>query len=103
MTTPATEVSLDSWLRVGQFLMYIIGIGAVLYRMGGMSKKFEMQGEQQAKQIDELEKAILELNKVVVAQAISTTRLDNQAVQMTQMQAEISALRRGEGFIVRER
>lgn len=95
--------NLDPWLRVGQFVMYVVGIGAVLYRMGGMSKKFEMQGDTQAGQIAKLETAILELNKVVVAQAISTTRLDNQAVQMTQMQAEIAALRRGEGFIVRER
>ncbi len=92
----------DIWLRIGQFVASLLAIGAVLYKMGAMSKSFEMRGDQQAAQITKLETAILKLNDVVVTQAISTTRLDNQETQITQMQTEIGLLRRGRGFIQRE-
>jgi hypothetical protein len=93
---PTPEDS-ETWLKIGQIVIYVLGIAGVLWRMSGMAKSFEMRGHEQAKQIDKLELAVLKLNDVVIQQAVSTARLDNQGVQITQLLAEMSALHRERG------
>jgi hypothetical protein len=91
--------SIDQILRIGQFIMFILGIAGVLWKLSGMATKFEMTGKAHGERMDKMEISIAKLVDVQVAQAVQNARLDNHGAQITTLLNEVSALRRGEGFI----
>jgi hypothetical protein len=93
---------IDSALRVGQLIVFAIGIGAVLWRLSGLATKLEVTGQFQAVRMDKIELALDKLSNVVITQAAEKTRLDNQESAIAQLRDDIRLLREGRGFI-RER
>lgn len=49
--------------RLAEVILVIIGIGGILYKLGGMTEKFEMIGKQQAVEISDLKDAVKEFVK----------------------------------------
>lgn len=99
MSPPNDLNAVDSALRVGQLIVFAIGIGAVLWRLSGLATKLEITGQFQGVRMDKIELALDKLSNVVITQAAEKTRLDNQETQITQMRDEIKMLREGRGFI----
>jgi hypothetical protein len=50
-------------------------------------------------EIHEMNTELAELKKVVVVQAVQTTRIDNIRDQLTMLQRNVEDLRRGDGFV----
>lgn len=91
---PDSANTLSIALQVAEILAIVVGGGMTLVKLGGITTRFEMIGEQQGREIKELKESVQELNKVVTAQALQSLRLDTQGVQLNQLRDEISDLRR---------
>jgi regulator of replication initiation timing len=59
-------MDLETAYRFAEFLLVVIGIGGILYRLGRMTEKFEQVGQQQAQEISELKNSVKELVKTNV-------------------------------------
>jgi hypothetical protein len=94
--------SLDSALRIGQFAIYAIGIGTVLWRLSSLATALQMTGKFQGDRMDKIEDTLEKLSVVLVQQASEKVRLDAMWTQISEMRSEINLLRSGKGFI-RER
>ena len=87
----------DVLFKSGQFIVVLIGIGTVLWKLSAMMARFEMHGEK----IERMETGLAEMSKAMTTLAVQTNRLDSQGAQIATLQKEIADLRRGEGFIQR--
>ena len=62
--------------RLAELGVFLLSVAGLLYRLGGMTARFELIGAQQAVEIKELKDSIKEIQKVITAQALTTQRLD---------------------------
>jgi hypothetical protein len=88
----------DVLFKSGQFIVVLIGIGTVLWKLSAMMARFEMHGEK----IERMETGLAEMSKAMTTLAVQTNRLDSQGAQIVDLQKEIADLRRGVGFKQRE-
>lgn len=88
----------DTLFRTGQFIVVLIGIGTVLWKLSAMMTRFDMHGTQ----IAEMKTGLAEMSKAMTVLAVQSNRLDSQEAQIAILQNEISDLRRGVGFKQRE-
>ena len=100
--SPPTSNDLADILKVLEILAVIGSAGALLYRIGKLTGKFEQIAEQHGVRMDKMEKALEKLTDSSTKLIENTTRLDVQGTQLAEMRKEINQLREGRGFI-RER
>lgn len=104
---PAEFASLvDPFLKGLEIITVGAGAGAVFYKLGQTTQKFEMIGAQQAKEITQLQASVEKvaigqnrMEELITKVALQGQRLDNQAERINMLDKRIDELRRGEGLI----
>lgn len=85
-------------------LLTVLGnLAAVIwgvFKIGKAVSRFEFIGEQQAKEIAALQKAVGKVGDILIEMAVQSTRMDDLTQRMSQAEAMIDDLRRGEGMIL---
>jgi len=78
--------------KIAEIAAIISGVGATIYRLGGMAKEFRMMGKFQADQIDEMKTTLKELanqnirlNIFEERQMLQGKRLDRIETSMTEV------------------
>lgn len=92
---------LDTWLRVGNIALVLIGIGGVLVKMSALATKLEMVGTRTTTEISELKTNVAKLQEVIVAQALSDRDISDLRRQLDRVSEEVKDLRHGRGFVQR--
>lgn len=82
------QAAVDLLFKIGQFSVFAIGLGTVLWKLSAMMTRFDMHGDK----IEKMETGLAEMSKAMTVLAVQTNRLDG-------LDREIAALRRGKGFI----
>jgi cell division protein FtsB len=89
-------MTMETWVTIGgivvQTTLFLLGGYAMVLRNDWSTKA--LKAELEAMQ-DQLKK----LAEVITIQAVQTTRIDNLASQVTQMDRRVEDLRRGNGYI----
>ena len=100
MGFPSTDTSaLGDILKFAEIIS-IVGTGIfVVFKVGRATERFELIGQQQAKEISELKDTVKEIAKAQVIAQSEKIRLDNQGTLIAEMRKEINMLRMGKGFI----
>ena len=78
-----------------------LGIQTVLFLAGGygMVLRNDWSNKALKEQITGMEEELKALTKVIIEQAVQSTRIDNLTSQITVLQREVSDLRRGNGWV----
>lgn len=97
MTPSSSDVA--DILKILEILAVIGSAGAVLYRIGNLTGKFEKIAENHGDRMDKMERAIEKLADSSSELVKSTTRLNSHDTLISEMRREINQLREGRGFI----
>jgi hypothetical protein len=97
--TPPSSSDLADILKVFEILAVVGSAGAVLYRIGKLTGKFEQIAEQHGVRMNKMEKALEKLTDSSAKLIENTARIDNQGTLLAEMRKEINQLREGRGFI----
>jgi len=99
----ADSISLDTALKIGEIVTIIGSVGIGLFTIGRTSSKVETSIANQADDLTDMKDELKKLAAVVTMQAVQGTRLDNFSTQITILQRNVEDLRRGIGYITRNR
>jgi len=75
-----------------QTLLFLGGGWAMVLKNGWDNKALE-------KRMTEMQEELKKLAKVIIEQAVQTTRIDNLSSQVAQIDRRVEDLRRGNGFV----
>lgn len=93
----------DQVMRIAQFATFAIGIGAVLWKLGGLATKLQMTDAFQSERMAAAETGlVLRMEKVEMALEKLSTVVVTQATQnlaIVQLRDDINLLRAGKGYI----
>lgn len=68
--------ALDFALKLATLISLVGGGGIIIYKMGRLTQKFELIGEQQSKEISELKVGVSKMEGVLVSLANQSGRVD---------------------------
>ncbi len=81
-------------------IVSVIGTGIfVVFRVGRATERFELIGQQQAREISELKETIKAIAKAQTDSISDRVQISNMGAQLAEMRKEINLLRQGRGFI----
>lgn len=87
-------LDLDTAYRIAELSVAAAGVGAILYRLGRMTEKFEQIGQQQAGEIRDLKDAIKEMAQVLIKTERIEARQLAEGKRVDSLEEEIRQLRR---------
>lgn len=99
MGIPSAEGGLGDVLKFLEIIS-IVGTGIfVVFKVGRTTERFELVGQEQAKEITELKDAVKAVAAAQSASISDRAQIVNQGAQLVELRREVNLLRMGRGFI----
>jgi hypothetical protein len=95
--------TMDIILKVAQFVAIIGSLGVGLFTIGRSSSRVEAAITNQAQDLIDMKAELKKLADVITQQAVQSSRIDNINSQIIMIQRTIEDLRRGSGYIIKNR
>lgn len=95
---PLAEIGLIGGLVV--FVLNIITLLVAIFKLGRAMSKFELIGEQQAREIGELKTAVAAVAEIITKISLQSQRQDTFEERLNRHAKLIDDLRRGEGLVI---
>lgn len=82
-----------------------IGVQTAIFLLGGFTMVIRNNDGQKtlARQVDEMKRELEKLATIITVQAVQTARIDTLTQQLAQLEKRWDELRRGTGWVQRER
>lgn len=94
------DVNLNTIALLGNAVMLVGSVAAVVYKLGRAVEKFEAIGAQQASEITQLKAEVKIVTEVMTKIALTTQRQDVLEQRLNRQEQLLDDVRRGEGMIL---